>query len=613
MLKNYSSDTEDSGIGRSSSESTMTSSGTSTDSSNQENGDIKSINVENKEFQIEKCDKNSSKKVIVTIENNLYELLSEKNFMMKGEKSPTMNKNEKSENVDNEKCNKKQKSNVESDTNELKKMLDNISYNQESNEKENTIDMVFDYLKASQIEWNRLVHESVNIRLLSIFDKATSEEIAKELKENMTDEVILLINNANSEISLNDIINHLPKMVSKLIEKIMYKYLQIKINEKINLLMKNDQSAEKENLSKLQMLDVENENVKNLNNSNEKFDQSQLETPVIINSENKGKESTEQIQLENEIRKSYIAKMEIKNMGSSLKRSYFADELFAYMRLRGTPILEVPMYGITRLDFYLLYRQVIARGGYTEVSENNLWKNILSNLGTPCRSIYAPSQLKQLYERYLYPYECEKKSPSILQTIIETTIRRPNFQDIVSQSYDEDTNKKSKSSNIRNDLQVSVNELSKTIFDQYKRPFSFYFKENEKKLWQDAELKKELTKDLSSLELKFQTDKSKFKLSCCSVIPEICSLIDSKIKTDIDSDKASTDDRSSETSSDVKSVSDSEYEIIEVISEKNQKNELTIRNSKLFTINTVIFALISFFLLIILHSETIFCGSIDIF
>ncbi|KAI4481865.1 hypothetical protein M0804_009386 [Polistes exclamans] len=613
MLKNYSSDTEDSGIGRSSSESTMTSSGTSTDSSNQENGDIKSINVENKEFQIKKCDKNSSKKGIVTIENNLYELLSEKNFMMKGEKSPTMNKNEKSENVDNEKCNKKQKSNVESDTNELKKMLDNISYNQESNEKENTIDMVFDYLKASQIEWNRLVHESVNIRLLSIFDKATSEEIAKELKENMTDEVILLINNANNEISLNDIINHLPKMVSKLIEKIMYKYLQIKINDKINLLMKNDQSAEKENLSKLQMLDVENENVKNLNNSNEKFDQSQLETPVIINSENKGKESTEQIQLENEIRKSYIAKMEIKNMGSSLKRSYFADELFAYMRLRGTPILEVPMYGITRLDFYLLYRQVIARGGYTEVSENNLWKNILSNLGTPCRSIYAPSQLKQLYERYLYPYECEKKSPSILQTIIETTIRRPNFQDIVSQSYDEDTNKKSKSSNIRNDLQVSVNELSKTIFDQYKRPFSFYFKENEKKLWQDAELKEELTKDLSSLELKFQTDKSKFKLSCCSVIPEICSLIDSKIKTDIDSDKASTDDRSSETSSDVKSVSDSEYEIIEVISEKNQKNELTIRNSKLFTINTVIFALISFFLLIILHSETIFCGSIDIF
>lgn len=617
MSKVSSSDTEDSGLGRSSSESnTSESNKKSTDSQNNEYNNIKSINFGNKEFRIKTCDKKSTEKVIVRIENKFYELLSETKFTTIDENSTKINKTQERKNIDNQKYNKEQEPIVEFDKIDSKKILNKVLNNQEAIDKEFQVNMVFDYLKASQREWNRLVHESVNIRLLSIFNKATIEEIAKELKEKMTDEVILLINNETCEISLNDIINHLPKIVSRLIETIMYEYLQVKINEKNNVQIKYDQLAEMKDQVKMQALNVENEkNAKNLNNLNQKLDESQLETSVIEAFENKEKESTEETKLENVTRKSYIARMEIKNMGSSHKRSFFADELFAYMRLRGTPILEVPKYGVTRLDFYLLYRQVIARGGYTEVTENNLWKNVLATLGTPCKSISALKQLKQLYEQYLYPYECEKKSPTILQNIIEKTIKRPNFKEIIFQSYDQAYNTKSeKSLNTRTNPSVLTDQMSKTLLNQYKKPLSLSFKEKENKVNENTESEKKLTKDQPSLESKSETDESKLKLSSSLVNPEICSL------SETESEKTSTDDCSSETSSEVKlelqliSKSESECELTsEVISEEKQENEWTIRNSKLVKITAIIFALISFFLLIILQSQIIFSKNIDNF
>lgn len=605
MIEVISNENEDSGIGRCS--STSSTSGTSTDSQKEENYDIKSINFGNKIFQVKKCDKISSKKVIVSIENKVYELLPQKKSTIKDENSTTMNKNQENENVDNKKCNKEQESNVEFKKNESEKIPDNKTYDQELKEKEYQFNMVYDYLEASQKEWDRLIQESINIRLLSIFDKETNLKIAKELKERMTDEVILLINNSTNNISLNDIIDYLPKIVSQLIEKLMYEYLQIKIKEKIHSEKKNDLLAEMEDPPKMQERNVDN----NLNNLNQKSDQSQLETPVIEKYENEEKESKERINLENQMRKSDIAKMELKNMGSAPRRSFFADELFAYMRLRGTPILELPVYGVTRLDFYLLYRLVIARGGYTEVTKNNLWKNVLSSLGTPCKSMYAPDQLQQLYEQYLYPYECEKKSPSILTTLIETTVRRPNLQDIISQSYDQGANKNLESSNTRANPPVSIDHLYKTISHQYKRPLSLFFEDNEKEFKKNIKSKIELTGNQSSLELRSMKDESEFELSCGTIIPEIRSLLESKIEIG-----SSTDEQSSRAPSETKTESESEpvYELTsKFILKKKQENERETSNSKLIFMNPVTFTLISLILLIILQSLIVFSGITDIF
>ncbi|CAH1716446.1 unnamed protein product [Chironomus riparius] len=104
------------------------------------------------------------------------------------------------------------------------------------------------------------------------------------------------------------------------------------------------------------------------------------------------------------------------------KRKLFLDDLFLFMQKRGTPINRLPIMAKSVLDLYELYNLVIARGGLVDVINKKLWQEIIKGLHLPSSITSAAFTLRTQYMKYLYPYECEKKSlstPAELQAAID--------------------------------------------------------------------------------------------------------------------------------------------------------------------------------------------------
>ncbi|XP_055917871.1 protein dead ringer isoform X2 [Eupeodes corollae] len=124
------------------------------------------------------------------------------------------------------------------------------------------------------------------------------------------------------------------------------------------------------------------------------------------------------------------------------KRKEFLDDLFSFMQKRGSPINRLPIMAKSVLDLYELYNLVIARGGLVDVINKKLWQEIIKGLHLPSSITSAAFTLrtqnneetflaikneeferrKEMYMKYLYPYECEKKnlsSPAELQAAID--------------------------------------------------------------------------------------------------------------------------------------------------------------------------------------------------
>lgn len=97
------------------------------------------------------------------------------------------------------------------------------------------------------------------------------------------------------------------------------------------------------------------------------------------------------------------------------------DELFAFNEKNGSPIPERE-YKIAKktVDLFNLYSLVVERGGLQEAIAKGRFTEILKKLEIPSRFNSAAYNLRKLYMRYLYAFECEKKGfsqPSEMEEI----------------------------------------------------------------------------------------------------------------------------------------------------------------------------------------------------
>ena len=87
--------------------------------------------------------------------------------------------------------------------------------------------------------------------------------------------------------------------------------------------------------------------------------------------------------------------------------------------------LKVPQIGGRELDIYLLYKEVTERGGFQQVSNSKLWKEIVSALKIPSTCTSASYTLRNHYQRLLYQFEQQnffgKTAPAMTSAVMEST------------------------------------------------------------------------------------------------------------------------------------------------------------------------------------------------
>nr|XP_060611493.1 AT-rich interactive domain-containing protein 3B isoform X2 [Anolis sagrei ordinatus]XP_060611494.1 AT-rich interactive domain-containing protein 3B isoform X2 [Anolis sagrei ordinatus] len=120
-------------------------------------------------------------------------------------------------------------------------------------------------------------------------------------------------------------------------------------------------------------------------------------------------------------------------LDSDPERKKFLDDLFIFMQKRGTPINRIPIMAKQILDLYMLYKLVTEKGGLVEIINKKIWREITKGLNLPTSITSAAFTLRTQYMKYLYAYECEKKSlssPAELQAAIDGNRRegrRPSY------------------------------------------------------------------------------------------------------------------------------------------------------------------------------------------
>ncbi|NXC91787.1 ARI3B protein, partial [Cercotrichas coryphoeus] len=120
-------------------------------------------------------------------------------------------------------------------------------------------------------------------------------------------------------------------------------------------------------------------------------------------------------------------------LDSDPERKEFLDDLFIFMQKRGTPINRIPIMAKQILDLYMLYKLVTEKGGLVEIINKKIWREITKGLNLPTSITSAAFTLRTQYMKYLYAYECEKKSlssPAELQAAIDGNRRegrRPSY------------------------------------------------------------------------------------------------------------------------------------------------------------------------------------------
>ncbi|CAN9504374.1 unnamed protein product [Ophioblennius macclurei] len=87
----------------------------------------------------------------------------------------------------------------------------------------------------------------------------------------------------------------------------------------------------------------------------------------------------------------------------------FLKDLYLYMRKRDTPIERIPHLGFKQIDLFLMFKTVNDLGGYTQVTSQQLWKQVYNTLGGNPRSTSAATCTRRHYEKLLLPYECHMK------------------------------------------------------------------------------------------------------------------------------------------------------------------------------------------------------------
>mmetsp|Transcript_32187 Transcript_32187/g.55599 ORF Transcript_32187/g.55599 Transcript_32187/m.55599 type:complete len:437 (-) Transcript_32187:4093-5403(-) len=100
----------------------------------------------------------------------------------------------------------------------------------------------------------------------------------------------------------------------------------------------------------------------------------------------------------------------------------FQRSLREFFESRGEHF-RVPQIGGRDLDIYKLYHEVITRGGFQQVCNNKLWKEVVTALEIPSTCTSASYTLRQHYSKLLYAYEQEfffgKQPQALPPTVVE--------------------------------------------------------------------------------------------------------------------------------------------------------------------------------------------------
>ncbi|XP_031425892.1 AT-rich interactive domain-containing protein 5A isoform X2 [Clupea harengus] len=83
----------------------------------------------------------------------------------------------------------------------------------------------------------------------------------------------------------------------------------------------------------------------------------------------------------------------------------FVDNLYRFMKDRGTPIERIPHLGFKQINLWKIYKAVESLGGYDSVTARRLWKNVYDELGGSPGSTSAATCTRKHYERLVLPFE----------------------------------------------------------------------------------------------------------------------------------------------------------------------------------------------------------------
>ncbi|XP_019620790.1 PREDICTED: AT-rich interactive domain-containing protein 2-like [Branchiostoma belcheri] len=87
------------------------------------------------------------------------------------------------------------------------------------------------------------------------------------------------------------------------------------------------------------------------------------------------------------------------------QKQAFLKDLKDFHAAKGHQISRFPYVGGRELDLHHLYNKVTSLGGFQKVSEKERWGELTEHFHFPRGCTHAPYALKQLYLRYLEPYE----------------------------------------------------------------------------------------------------------------------------------------------------------------------------------------------------------------
>nr|XP_055025279.1 AT-rich interactive domain-containing protein 4B isoform X2 [Misgurnus anguillicaudatus] len=87
------------------------------------------------------------------------------------------------------------------------------------------------------------------------------------------------------------------------------------------------------------------------------------------------------------------------------ERENFLQQLYKFMEDRGTPINKKPVLGYRNLNLFKLYRLVHQLGGFDNIENGSVWKQVYQDLGIPILNSAAGYNVKCAYRKYLYGFE----------------------------------------------------------------------------------------------------------------------------------------------------------------------------------------------------------------
>ncbi|XP_014863276.1 PREDICTED: AT-rich interactive domain-containing protein 4B isoform X4 [Poecilia mexicana] len=87
------------------------------------------------------------------------------------------------------------------------------------------------------------------------------------------------------------------------------------------------------------------------------------------------------------------------------ERENFLQQLYKFMEDRGTPINKRPVLGYRNLNLFKLYRLVHKLGGFDNIENGSVWKQVYQDLGIPVLNSAAGYNVKCAYRKYLYGFE----------------------------------------------------------------------------------------------------------------------------------------------------------------------------------------------------------------